>query len=47
MPNSLIVDDEQAIWRFLDTTLSAQGYTVQEAASGAAALEIATPNRLI
>lgn len=42
MPNILIVDDEQAIRRFLDTALSAQGYTVQEAASGAAALEIAT-----
>lgn len=42
MPNILIVDDEQAIRRFLNTALSAQGYTVQEAASGAAALEIAT-----
>jgi two-component system KDP operon response regulator KdpE len=35
----LIVDDEPPIRRFLHTTLAAQGYRVEEAADGEAALE--------
>ena len=39
-PNSaLIVDDEPAIRRFLRTTLEAQGYRVEEAETGKAALD--------
>jgi two-component system, OmpR family, KDP operon response regulator KdpE len=36
----LIVDDEPAIRRFLRTSLGAQGYQVEEAADGQAALEL-------
>jgi len=38
----LIVDDERAIRRFLKASLSAHGYTVLEAASGAEALRFLT-----
>jgi two-component system KDP operon response regulator KdpE len=41
----LVVDDEQAIRRFLRVTLTSQGYTVFEAASGADALGDATAYR--
>lgn len=34
----LVVDDEQAIRRFLHTSLTANGYTISEAATGAEAL---------
>jgi two-component system KDP operon response regulator KdpE len=37
---ALIVDDEPAIRRFLRTTLEAQGYQVEEAETGKAALEM-------
>jgi two-component system KDP operon response regulator KdpE len=37
-PRILVVDDEQAIRRFLHTSLTANGYTVFEAATGQAAL---------
>ena len=35
----LVVDDEQAIRRFLRVTLDAQGYQVYEAETGKAALQ--------
>ena len=41
-PRVLIVDDEQAIRRFLRLTLTSQGYTVFEASSGLEALTTAT-----
>jgi two-component system, OmpR family, KDP operon response regulator KdpE len=41
----LIVDDEQAIRRFLRVALSAQGYAVYEAASGQEAILSAVNNR--
>ncbi len=37
-PSILVVDDEPAIRRFLRTSLSAEGYRVEEAEDGAAAL---------
>jgi two-component system KDP operon response regulator KdpE len=37
---ALIVDDEPAIRRFLRTTLEAQGYQVEEAETGKAALDV-------
>jgi two-component system KDP operon response regulator KdpE len=40
-PRLLVVDDEQPIRRFLRASLSAAGYVVEEAASGAEALRIA------
>ena len=40
----LIVDDEPPIRRFLHTTLAAQGYRVEEAADGEAALEFLKHN---
>jgi two-component system KDP operon response regulator KdpE len=40
-PRVLIVDDEQAIKRFLRVTLTSQGYTVFEASSGLEALTTA------
>ena len=36
----LVVDDEPAIRRFLRTSLSAQGFQIEEAADGEAALEV-------
>jgi len=36
----LVVDDEPAIRRFLRTSLSAQGFQIEEAAGGEAALEV-------
>ena len=44
-PRVLVVDDEQAIRRFLRVALTSQGYTVSEAASGADALSYATSGR--
>lgn len=44
-PHVLVVDDEPAIRRFLRTSLSAHGYTVTEAASGAEALTAAASQR--
>ncbi len=41
----LIVDDEPPIRRFLKTSLSAQGYRVVEADSGAAALKQLTEDK--
>jgi two-component system KDP operon response regulator KdpE len=40
-PCVLLVDDEPAILRLLRTSLAAQGYRTQEAATGAKALELA------
>jgi len=37
-PHVLIIEDEQAIVRFLRTTLGSQGYTLREAATGEAGL---------
>lgn len=44
-PRILVVDDEQAIRRFLHTSLTANGYTVFEAATGQAALMGVTQHR--
>ncbi|HMQ51818.1 MAG TPA: response regulator [Anaerolineae bacterium] len=44
-PRILVVDDEQAIRRFLHTSLTANGYTVFEAATGQAALTGVTQHR--
>jgi two-component system KDP operon response regulator KdpE len=41
----LVVDDEQAIRRFLKVALSSQGYTVTESASGSEALSIAATKK--
>jgi len=41
----LIIDDEEAIRRFLRVTLAAQGYTVLEAASGNDGLSIAAAQK--
>lgn len=41
-PKILIVDDERAIRRFLRASLTANGYTILEAASGAEAIQILT-----
>jgi two-component system KDP operon response regulator KdpE len=40
----LVVDDETPIRRFLHTSLAAYGYTIEEAATGAEALERAVSN---
>jgi two-component system KDP operon response regulator KdpE len=47
MPNQrvLVVDDEQAIRRFLKVALSSQGYTIVEASSGQDGLSDATTQR--
>ena len=41
----LVVDDEAAIRRFLQISLAAQGYTIFEAASGQAAVEMVVAHR--
>jgi two-component system KDP operon response regulator KdpE len=44
-PRILVVDDEKAIRRFLQTSLTANGYTVFEAANGADALTAVVNHR--